>query len=154
MWEWLRKLLGGGKGVTQIGKGNLANTGSTAGDNSPVFNAGRDLNLVAATPVNVSPRSIPPLSDEAKELLLAGSQDPRRTIVYDRWIGGVRIETNGRAFTRDDDPVDATRWENAMEELEDLFLVEARNPTRHFFRVNANGMRIAGLIGPANPSGA
>src|SRR2546426_471111 len=53
MWEaivgWFKALFGG-KGTTQIGKGNQAVSGSSAGDNSPVVTAGRDVHFNMPTP--------------------------------------------------------------------------------------------------------
>jgi hypothetical protein len=154
MWEWLRKLFGSGEGATQIGKGNQASTGSTSGHNSPVISAGRDVYVGAAPATGPSPTAdmVPHLSDEARELLVAGSEDPRRTIEYDRWLGGVSIEANGKKFTVDNDPDGATAWENAIEELEDHNLIEPRDRDRSSFRVNANGARVAALMRGAKPS--
>jgi hypothetical protein len=48
MWpilEWVKTHIFGGKGTTQIGSGNQAVTGTTAGSSSPVVGAGRDVYL-------------------------------------------------------------------------------------------------------------
>jgi len=54
MWEtivgWFKALFGG-KGTTQIGKGNQALSGSSTGDNSPVVTAGRDAHFNMPTPL-------------------------------------------------------------------------------------------------------
>jgi hypothetical protein len=41
-WEGVKGLIGGGKGTTQIGKGNQS---AATGDNSPVYQAGRDVHF-------------------------------------------------------------------------------------------------------------
>jgi hypothetical protein len=55
VWEGVKGLFGG-KGTTQIGKGNQS---VATGDNSPVFQAGRDVHVVPAPP---------PIKDEDAEM--------------------------------------------------------------------------------------
>jgi hypothetical protein len=67
---WVKGLFGG-KGATQIGAGNQSVAGSTAGANSPILAAGRDINvqLQAALSDDPDPDIFAELEEEIPDLL-------------------------------------------------------------------------------------
>jgi hypothetical protein len=71
-----------------------------------------------------APAVTPPLSDEAKELLIAAAGDPTGRLMRIRHMGGLIVQASGRNFVNGSDPRSEARWEGVIQELEDLTLIE------------------------------
>ena len=89
----------------------------------------------------------PPLSAEAKELLLEAAKDSRGMILRMRTQAGISIHTNGRSFIEGHSRREEAKWEAALNELEQLQLVRDPSYKRSIFELTHEGYRIADLFG-------
>ncbi len=97
------------------------------------------------------PPAIPRMSDEAKKLLVAASEDTTGRLMKIRHSGGLVVQASGRNFAEKGDPRSEARWEGVIEELEGLRLIEDRGHEREVFAVTHEGFRIADLLRSSEP---
>lgn len=95
-------------------------------------------------------KNVPPLTPEARALLLEAANDPHGTIL--RAPGGLGgsttdFQTNGRTFATEGDPRAEATWEGALKRLEQLDLVRDQGRKREVFKLTDNGYRVADSIG-------
>jgi hypothetical protein len=99
-------------------------------------------------------RTEPPLAqrltEEAKQLLIAacGSSEQRAVIMYVRTLGGDHIQAGGRGMAVPDDPRSVATWKGALDELEQLGLVEALGYKREVFEVTRRGWEVFDQVNP------
>ncbi len=90
--------------------------------------------------------AIPPLSDEAKELLVAAANDPTGRLMRIQHMGGLIVQASGRNFAKEGDARSEARWEGVIKELEGHGLIEDRGFKREVFAVTDEGFRVADLL--------
>ncbi len=91
---------------------------------------------------------VPRLSREAQTLLKEAVQDHGGTVLCVRVLGGVMIQTNGKAFGELGNPRTQALWEGAIGELQSLGLIKDRGHKGEVFSVTREGYEIAELIHP------
>jgi hypothetical protein len=92
-------------------------------------------------------KQIPPISNEAKELLINASKDTSGHIMHINYLSGPNISTNGITFLdNDNDPRKLALWESAITELENNGLIEALSYKREIFRVTREGYELVDII--------
>lgn len=98
-----------------------------------------------------APTPIPKLSQEARQLLIEAAKSGDGAIRFMKFIGGVRIITNGKDFITDGNPKTRAIWEGAIEELEREGLITDRGFKREIFAVTREGYEVAELLSPQTP---
>jgi hypothetical protein len=96
----------------------------------------------------------PELSNEAKQLFKAASQDQNGAIWcydLDQNEGAIQFQTNNTEFYSKDPRTQAT-WENGFAELEDQKLIKAQGDKRIHFKVTDKGYKVAETIVEPQPS--
>jgi hypothetical protein len=86
------------------------------------------------------------LSESARELLLEASKDKSGILLRAPYKGGINIRTNEREFVIDKDPRTEAKWESAITELEENYLIEAKGYKRELFSVTHKGYEMADKI--------
>jgi len=84
---------------------------------------------------------VPPISDDAKQLLLEASKDQHGYIHKLESLGGLEILTNSKSFAIFGDPRSEARWVDALEQLCRFDLVTQEG--KESFRVTNYGYEIA-----------
>lgn len=90
----------------------------------------------------LAPETDSSLSDAARELLLEAKND-LHGIIYR--IGN-QVTTNGKQFVESGDPRVIARWKSAVDELNDLALIEDTADREEVFRMTDEGYRVADSI--------
>lgn len=84
------------------------------------------------------------LGDVARQLLIEASQDRSGHLLRVRTMGGLHVQTNGKAFgSETQNPKLEAELEEALNELETLGLISAGSYKREGFKVTAEGYRVA-----------
>lgn len=96
--------------------------------------------LVGSGPV------IPELSEEAKQLLLEASKSDNGTVMKMKFIGGIRINANGKEFVTDSNPRTRAVWEGAVDELKNEGLIADRGYKGEIFGVTKEGYDLADIL--------
>ena len=91
-------------------------------------------------------RSVPDLSDAARELLLEATKDGSGTILCLNTMGGSYVQTNGKSFTNPGDARSEALGRGAVKELQALRLIEDRSNKDEVFSVTDAGYRVAELL--------
>ena len=108
------------------------------------FATGADEEVV---PIGTSrQRSVPDLSDAARELLLEATKDGSGTILCLNTMGGSYVQTNGKSFTNPGDARSEALGRGAVKELQALRLIEDRSNKDEVFSVTDAGYRVAELL--------
>src|SRR6185437_7242377 len=85
----------------------------------------------------------PVLSHEARLLLIAAAHDTQGIVIFSRTMDGVSVETNGQNFTEKGNPRSEAKWKAAVDELNDLELLENRGGHGEVFGITAAGYELA-----------
>jgi len=109
----------------------------------PMFKA---LGVSEDTPLVESRTSPPALSHEARVLLKEASQEQSGTILLARHMGGTAIQTNGKNLIPSNDRREVAKWEQALNELLSLELVDAKGHRGEVFQITHLGYQIADTI--------
>ncbi len=99
-------------------------------------------------PVPLTSTPLSRLSEEARQLLIEAAKSSDGTIMFMRFIGGVRLNTNGKDFITDRNPKIRAIWEGALEELLREGLIVDRSHKREIFAVTREGYDMAELLAP------
>lgn len=91
---------------------------------------------------------LPRLSEEARQLLIEAAKSSDGTIIFMKFIGGVRLNTNGKEFITDRNPKIRAIWEGALEDLLREGLVIDRGHKGEIFAVTRDGYDMAELLAP------
>jgi hypothetical protein len=83
--------------------------------------------------------SPPQLSNEARSLLVAASQDPAGVILRMPYGGGTTIQVNDTVFTDDSSARSVALWESAIEELETNGFAKTGSDAREVFSLTRKG---------------
>jgi hypothetical protein len=83
---------------------------------------------------------------EARTLLLEASEDRSGTVMKIAFIGGFRVQTNGKQFVEPSNPRSRAAWEGAIDQLCRLELLQERGYKGEVFGITAEGYRIADAI--------
>jgi len=86
---------------------------------------------------------MPDLSDAAKELLMAASEDRNGTLMKVRTFGGLIVQANRREFGEKRNPRSEALMEGAVKELCELGLLEPRGQKGEVFGVTQEGYTVA-----------
>jgi len=89
------------------------------------------------------PEPAPLVSEAARELLLEAAEDGNGMIMNLGTLGGRIIQTNNRGFVEEGNPRSEARWKGAIDELQQLGLIEDRAYTGEAFFVTDRGYRVA-----------
>ncbi len=84
-----------------------------------------------------------PLTDEARKLLIEGSQDKHGYILVLRTMGGTRVQTNQKEFGEMGNPRSETQWTGAVEELEEEGLIKDTSYKGEAFQLTRSGYEVA-----------
>jgi len=106
----------------------------------------RDLPPVVATVVEVEPPIEQRVSEEARLLLVAATQDPHGMILKLVDSAGTHIVTNSKNLVEDQSPRCVTRWKAALRELISFGLVEQQGYKGRTFELTKLGFEVADLI--------
>ncbi len=87
--------------------------------------------------------SIPTLSIEARELLIAGSKDSNGMIFHHSHLSGVHLKSNGKEFLTGNNAKERAIWEGALEELENNYFVKAKGHKKEIFELTRKGYEMA-----------
>jgi len=98
------------------------------------------------TQIVESKTKLPALLPEARILLKEASLDRHGIILHARFIGGTRIQANGKSLIPSEERREVARWEQALEELEANSLIAARGPKREIYEVTNLGYQVADMI--------
>jgi hypothetical protein len=85
----------------------------------------------------------PSLSDDAKQILLAGSSDSQGIIMISHYIGGSSVSAGSKEFAEKKDRRSVARWVAAVEELYRQGLTRDINGKGEIFELNHSGYRLA-----------
>ena len=96
---------------------------------------------------------VPVMGDSARQLLVEATKDQHGAIMSLRTMDGAHVQTNGRDFVRGGARGEA-QWRAAVEELENLGLIEDRAGQGELFYVTDEGYRITDLLGHSKHLGA
>ncbi len=102
--------------------------------------------LVTPTAPTAEAKVPPSLSEKARELLVAASEDPAGIILKLEMLAGSQVATNGRQFIVGGDPRSSARWRATVDELCRLQLIEDRAGKGEVFSVTEEGYRVADLL--------
>ena len=83
------------------------------------------------------------LTDDARQLLLAGSLTDDGTIMSLRTMGGLVIQVRGKGFTEQGKPRSEARWEAALQCLLELDLIKDQGYKGELFRLTNLGYQVA-----------
>ena len=116
--------------------------------------AGNFEDAVAEENDNLGPRdeqppefpTTPPISDDARELLLDAARSADNTIVAYKVMAGLAIHIGDRFFAEPGDRRSEARWKRAIEELEQAGLVEALSNKRQAFQLTHAGFAMADAL--------
>ena len=86
---------------------------------------------------------MPSLSDAAKELLMAASEDPNGTLMKVRTFGGLIVQANRQEFGEKRNPRSEALMEGAVKDLCELGLLEPRGQKGEVFGVTQEGYAVA-----------
>jgi hypothetical protein len=89
---------------------------------------------------------LPPLSQEARELLAEAALDAGGAIMRLSTLGGEYVQTNGRDFVESGSRRSEALWRGAVDELRSLGLVEDRAGTGQVFFITDSGYRTSDLL--------
>jgi hypothetical protein len=89
---------------------------------------------------------VPHLTEEARQLLVEAAKSGDGTIMFMRFLGGVRLNANGKEFITDRNPKTRAIWEGALEELLREGLIVDRGHKREMFAVTREGYELAELF--------
>ncbi|WP_439401225.1 hypothetical protein ACNJYA_30655 [Bradyrhizobium sp. DASA03068] len=89
---------------------------------------------------------VPPMTDEARTLLLEAASDPGGQILHMKLMDGERIQTNGKQFIADNSARTAAIWGGALNELVDLGLVQGTGLRHQIYKVTREGYEMAEAI--------
>ena len=103
---------------------------------------------------NLGPRLEPPpqllttpqISDDARELLLDAARSANDTIMAYKVLAGLGIKTRTRSFVEPGDRRSGARWKRALEELEQIGLIEALSYKREAFQLTHAGFAMADTL--------
>jgi hypothetical protein len=95
---------------------------------------------------------VPKLSEAASRLLIEATQDKGGALLKVRSSSGLTIQTNDRNMVDDQHPRTQARWEGALNELENVGLVEDRAHKGAIFAVTDEGYRVADLLRERQPA--
>ncbi len=87
--------------------------------------------------------SVPPLSPEAKQLLLEGSADPNGTVMCFHVMEGLIVMANNKNFAEPGNARLEAMWAAAVQQLEDLKLMQPLSPERQVFSITHEGFKVA-----------
>ena len=87
--------------------------------------------------------SVPPLSREAKQLLLEGSADPNGTVMCFHVMEGLIVMANNKNFAEPGNARLEAMWAAAVQQLEDLKLMQPLSPERQVFSITHEGFKVA-----------
>ena len=90
--------------------------------------------------------TIPPISDDAKELLLEAALSARNTIAAYKVMASLAIHIGDRIFAEPGDRRSEVRWKRAIEELEQAGLVEALSYKAQAFQLTHAGFTMADAL--------
>ena len=88
----------------------------------------------------------PPISADARELLLDAARSADDTIMAYKVMAGLGIRTGNRTFVEPGDRRSEARWKRALEELEQNGLVEALSYKREVFQLTHAGFAMADTL--------
>jgi len=97
----------------------------------------------SATEVPGPSESIPRLSNEAKQLLLAAAKDQQGNVIKVRTMSGLTVQAAGRNFVEDRNPRTEARWEAAVYELCDHGLLKEEGYRGEVYSVTHRGFQLA-----------
>lgn len=83
------------------------------------------------------------LSSEAKELLLAATEDDQGVIIHSRTMGGLTIQVKRKNYCEKTDRRSQARWEAGLEELITHDLIKDMGHKNEVFQVTARGFAVA-----------
>lgn len=86
---------------------------------------------------------VPAVSESARDLLLEATHDPNGVIMRLGTMGGTHVQTNGRNFVELPDARSAAHWRGAVDELNNIGLVEDRAGKGEVFFVTDAGYQVA-----------
>jgi len=89
---------------------------------------------------------IPPLTEEAKTLLIEASVDKDGRLMKLRSMAGLDVITNHKHFTERGNPRSEAAWKGAVELLESHGLIEDLGWKSELFAVTADGYQIADIL--------
>ena len=85
------------------------------------------------------------LSDEAKTLLKAASQDPSGLILYEKYGASVDLHSNDKSFlTSKEDHRVLAQWESALQDLMNAGLITAHGDSGEIYEITKKGYDVAG----------
>lgn len=88
----------------------------------------------------------PPISADARELLLDAARSADDTIMAYKVMAGLGIRTRNRSFVEPGDRRAEARWKRALEELEQHELIEALSYKREAFQLTHAGFEMADTL--------
>src|SRR5207249_3816236 len=98
-------------------------------------------------PLNIEERDlIASIPSEARELLIAASDDSNGAVFTAESMQGVSISANGREFTDVGKPRSEAKWRRATQQLQELGLIEYRGGDGSMLFVTDEGFRVADLL--------
>jgi len=108
--------------------------------------------VIVATEQSIKPvvetgAEVAELQPEARVLLKEASLDPHGTILLMRFLGGTKLQTNGKDFITSNERREVARWEQALAVLNHSGLVVARGHKSEMYEMTAEGYRVADMIG-------
>jgi len=118
-------------------------------NNDPYFNvdgAGADRDALTDQALSEEFERIPPMSEEARTLLLEASLDRNGQILHMKMMEGEHIQTNGKQFIKDADPRTIAIWVGALNELAQLGLITGTGTRHQIFKVSREGYEVAESI--------
>jgi hypothetical protein len=98
-----------------------------------------EANIKEIAPLEPSPS----LSPEAKQLLLEGSADPNGIVMCLSVMEGLIISANNKTFAEPGNARLEATWKAAVEQLEELRLIQSLGPERQVFSVTHEGYKLA-----------
>ena len=92
-------------------------------------------------------QQLPQISMEARELLVAASQDSHGLIFMARTVGGLIVQSNGKSFNQGNDARTEAKWEQALNDLLELDCIRLASSRGESFRMTQRGYEIADSLG-------
>jgi hypothetical protein len=86
------------------------------------------------------------LSQEAKTLLIEGSEDPHGRIMNLSFIGGFEVQTNKKKLNEDNSPRTQAKWKSAIEELSTNDLIKDVGYKGEIYSLTSKGYELADLL--------
>lgn len=86
------------------------------------------------------------LTEEARVLLVEAAEDSSGHVLKVSFIGGFHVQTNGKQFVEEKDPRSRAAWEQAVDQLCNLGLLQERGYKGEVFAITAEGYRVADAI--------